>query len=375
MNQENKNTNIWSRVSKALDRSQYIPKKAEDVQVRKTSSLKGKTVYVLKNPHAKTYLTLSERQYFIWGLIDGRTPLMDVAVDYCYNYQSFKIETILELIDDLYRNSLLSEKPVEVYKRLERTLKERKFFHRLKNLIFRLFSIDISSAIFSKIITPIARIMYFPLVSKIAKIITLLISVTGLYFIIPLIQSDSWAILNINNSYIDGILILLISNLVISFIVSLGQAGFILSQEGKLEWAGIKFRCAVPSINIDTADCAMFSSRERLIFHLYTIVLNAGLGGLCALLIKFVINDSFWSAAFYTGAFVGYIRAILLVSPLFSSPFYKFLVELVSINDLRSRAKGFLQRRLTKRFMFQGAFDQEENTYFFYLLMCIAWVL
>jgi len=67
--------------------------------------------FILKNTRTERYLMLTEPERFLWGLMDGRTSLQDLATAYVLRYGQFDFDVIPLLIRKLQRAQLLTLTP------------------------------------------------------------------------------------------------------------------------------------------------------------------------------------------------------------------------------------------------------------------------
>lgn len=76
------------------------------------SGVPGTKSYVLKSRKAENYLQVDEEERFLWGQMDGRASMQDIAVAYVMRYGSFDFEKIPQLISKLLQADLLTLRPM-----------------------------------------------------------------------------------------------------------------------------------------------------------------------------------------------------------------------------------------------------------------------
>ena len=76
------------------------------------SGVPGTKRYVLKSRRTENYLALDDEERFLWGQMDGRASLQDIAVAYVMRYGSFDFEKIPQLITKLLQADLLTLRPM-----------------------------------------------------------------------------------------------------------------------------------------------------------------------------------------------------------------------------------------------------------------------
>lgn len=76
------------------------------VRIRKWSAVRqetaeGEALYILKDEERGRYYKLSERGYYLWGLMDGNTSMRDLIMAYFIQYKSLSMEQVGGLVEGL----------------------------------------------------------------------------------------------------------------------------------------------------------------------------------------------------------------------------------------------------------------------------------
>jgi hypothetical protein len=121
---------LWAWLKEKVDLALYRPEAAAGVVARQLSGREGE-YYVLKNPASRTYYRLSERDYFLWQLMDGTQTVKDLVVAYFLEYGSFAFARAATLVQELKANLFLTERPLSVYRQVRSQLQRRRPAHRL----------------------------------------------------------------------------------------------------------------------------------------------------------------------------------------------------------------------------------------------------
>lgn len=72
----------------------------------------GVVTYALKNRRTEQIIQITETEKFLWGQMDGRASLQEIATSYLLHFGSFDFEIIPTLIVKLLRVDLLTMRPV-----------------------------------------------------------------------------------------------------------------------------------------------------------------------------------------------------------------------------------------------------------------------
>ena len=102
---------ISSAVAYLHSRPQRIPD-ADWEMARLPYAPQGVVTYALKNRRTEQIIQITETEKFLWGQMDGRASLQEIATAYLLNYGSFDFEIIPTLIVKLLRADLLTMRPV-----------------------------------------------------------------------------------------------------------------------------------------------------------------------------------------------------------------------------------------------------------------------
>ena len=102
---------IPSAVAYLNSRPQRIPD-ADWEMARLPYAPQGVVTYALKNRRTEVIIQITETEKFLWGQMDGRASLQEIATSYLLHYGSFDFEIIPTLIVKLLRADLLTMRPV-----------------------------------------------------------------------------------------------------------------------------------------------------------------------------------------------------------------------------------------------------------------------
>lgn len=92
----------------------YRPRRihGSDYEVsEETSPVDGRKYYVLKAGGAAKYLSLNDREYFLWSMMDGTRSIKDIATAYFFSFGSLDLEAIRKLLARLRESGLVEFVP------------------------------------------------------------------------------------------------------------------------------------------------------------------------------------------------------------------------------------------------------------------------
>jgi putative peptide zinc metalloprotease protein len=102
------------RIPSGLVYAGYRPKRIDEdgFEVRgEVSPADGRTHYVLSARDTRKYLSLNEREYFLWGLMDGSKSIKDIASAYFFQFGSLDFSAIRTLLTRLKETGLVEFVP------------------------------------------------------------------------------------------------------------------------------------------------------------------------------------------------------------------------------------------------------------------------
>jgi len=78
---------------------------------QEVSPLDGRKNFMLKAKGSQKYLSLNEREFFIWELMDGSRSIKEIAAEYFFNYGGLDLDTIKHLLARLREAGLVEFVP------------------------------------------------------------------------------------------------------------------------------------------------------------------------------------------------------------------------------------------------------------------------
>ncbi len=341
-------TGLWAWLAAKVDLAQYRPQAAPGVEVSHLQGREG-AYYVIKNPAAKTYYRLNDKDFFLWQQMDGTKSVKDLVIAFFTAYGSFAFPRVAALVQGLKTNRLLSDQPAGVYQATHRQLEQRRPDHWLNALweafVQRPFAIDGLDGIIGGVYRRGAWLFY----TRIAQILFLLISIVGLVAFVRLMAAGGHSLVRSGGSVLYGIIGLLIANIVVIFVHEMGHALTVKRYGREVRRAGFMIYFGMPAFFVDTTDIWMEAKRGRLAVTWagpYVNLVGSGLAAIVLMLWPGMNGADF----LFQFAFLGYLIVFVNLNPLLQLDGYYLLMDWLEIPLLRYKSLSFLREGLPKKF-------------------------
>ncbi len=341
-------TGLWAWLAAQVDLAQYRPQAAPGVEISHLQGREGE-YYVIKNPTAKTYYRLNDKDYFLWQQMDGSKSIKELVVAFFAAYGSFAFPRVAALVRGLKANRFLVDQPAGVYQETRRQLEHRRPDYWLNSLwqafMQRPFAIDGLDGIIGGVYRSGARLLY----TRLAQILFIVVSVLGLVAFGRLIAAGGHNMFKAGGSVLLGVVSLIIANLVVIFVHEMGHALTVKHYGREVRQAGFMIYFGMPAFFVDTTDIWMEAKRGRLAVTWagpYVNLVCSGLAAIALTLWPGMVGGDF----LFQFAFLGYIIVFVNLNPLLQLDGYYLLMDWLEIPLLRYKSLSFLRDGLPKKF-------------------------
>ena len=345
------------------------PRRALHVQMHYDPTVRGDTYYVLHNTDTCTYLEIDPQNYFLWELMDGEHTLTDLAMAYYTTYGSFPFERLDALIIQLEKNGLIENSPS-----CPPPVQVTGFASHLQHIADATFQREFdwhqADGFFTRFYRCIGRVFF----TRVALIGFFLLSVIGFVCFVLLEPSDTFQLFTFNESYGQGLIILIIANWVVLFWHESGHGLTCKSFGRRIHKAGIMFYYGMPAFFVDVSDMWMSGRIPRIMVSLAGPVVNVIIGGVIAIIV-IMLPPAAWTRALFQAAYVAYLGALLNLNPLLELDGYYVLMDWLEIPQLRQKSFEFLRTGLLIKIRTRSKFTREEIIYSIYSILAIVFTI
>jgi len=338
---------LWAWLKEKVDPVQYRPEAAPGVVARQLAGREGQ-YYILKNPDTKTYYRLSERDHFLWQLMDGTQTVKDLVVAYFLQYGSFAFARITTLVEGLRANLFLKERPVYVYQQVRGQLQRRKPAYRLAQIqqlfVEKQFAINGLDRFLGSVYRWGGRLLFIrPL-----QFLYLIASVIGLYCFARALQVGDYGLVTIAGSYGLGVAGLIAANLAAIFLHEMAHALTVKRYGREVRRGGFMIYFGMPAFFVDTTDIWLEGKWARLAVTWAGPYSGLVLGGLASIVIIFWPSFSL-NPLLFQFAFLSYLTVFVNLNPLLELDGYFLLMDWLEIPMLRDKSLEFIRTGLREK--------------------------
>jgi putative peptide zinc metalloprotease protein len=353
----------------------FRPQVRTDVVVRRLEG-QGRSLYVLKNAQAGTYLRLNGREFFLWRLMDGSRSVKDLMFAYFQRYQALAFGLITGLVQALRDGHFLVQSPVNVYEQARAAVEARSPTRWSDRLVQSFFHREFVVGGLDGPLTLLYRAGLRVLFTRPVLVLFALLGLSGLvaFFLALEGGADTYALLKFGDSYLLGFLALYLANLVTIFLHELAHALTTKRFGREVPRGGFMIYWGLPAFFVDTRDIWLEPKRARIAVSLAGPAADFVVGGSCALA-AFLFPDWGGGAFLFKMAFMAYVSILMNLNPFLELDGYFILMDWLDIPNLRARSLEFVRRRLWPKLRQREAFSDEERIFAIFGLLCAVYAV
>ena len=364
--------NLWSRLKEKVDFASSKPERTAGIVESRLQSNREGEYYILKNPHAGTYLKLTDRDFYLWSLMDGTRSVKDLVVAYFTRYKAFAFARVGSLVAQLKNNSFLSDQSVNTFDNLKKELNRRTLKNRADTFWGLFLSREFALHNIDQYISKAYRTVGWILLTKPMKILYFILSVLGTFFFIRQLNSGAYPILRMWNSYGLGFLTVLIIYIVIVAIHETAHALAAKSYGRDIRRGGFLMYFGMPAFFVDTMDMWMEPRRARIVVSWAGPYSQLISGGLCSIIAAFIPGTAV-SSLLFIFAFFSYLSVFINLNTLLEMDGYFILIDWLEIPLLRRKSLHFVRKELWQKILQREKFDRDEKIFTVFGVLAGIW--
>lgn len=348
----------------------YRPQACEGWALKQLLDKDGSDYFVLKGLDLQGYIRLTERDVFIWKLMDGQHTLRDILVAYYQAYHAIGTERLIDLLEELNEKGFLKNtqlirqsQPHGVFERsLEIARRVLGAFYQKK------FSIQGADEWITRIYTRFG----WPLYTRAGQVVLAVIALTGLAAFVIILLRNGQSLFVVKGSTALGIIVLALASSISIFLHETAHALTVKTYNRQVPRVGFMIYFGLPAFFVDTSDIWMEPKGPRIQTSLAGPYSNLLVGSLASL-IMFASPSPFVSDVLFQLAAWSYLGVFINLNPLLELDGYFVLVDWLEMPLLRKRSLEFVQHRLWEKLRRGESLSRDEKLYTVFGILSALW--
>ena len=341
------------------------------------SGVSGTKRYVLKSRRTEDYLALDEEESFLWGQMDGRASMQDIAVAYVMRYGSFDFEKIPQLIGKLLQADLLTLRPMSTLRDILERNKRNPAARAMVATLHAIERLNVSSRRWNDLFERIHRWGGWLIFTPAAVIGLAVLSAFGIRSLVHL-----WADLGAISSALGHHAIVAIIALKLAFFLTVALHQLVhalacVNYGRRVKEVGfIIHHMVVPTFYADVTDLFMGSRRARVVNALAGPTVHLVLGMLGVIWAD-MLSPGLLQACVAASAVLQLQSFLICLYPFsfLEMDGYHVLEDSVSMPRLAQESSQFVRVTLLKRLATGRRFSRQEVVYLSYFLLSLLSVV
>lgn len=295
--------------------------------------------WVLSNTRTGKYLSLDERQVFVWNQLDGERTMRDLLFAYLGEFGELALPRIEAAVRLFAQEGLVHGLPDE---RPEEVTGLRRFGRLLvKNLI----RVEVSIRGLDPLLDRAYRALFWRFFTPAAVFLLWALVLVGLYGF--WVASGERQLFDFSGSGALGGVIAFVSYLVATAIHEAAHAFAVKSYGRRVNRGGFLLMMGMPFAFVDTSDMWFGSPYSRIVVAVSGPLTTAGIAGAASLTAAFVPQPQVAGVCF-TLAFGLYVNTLFNLIPLMPLDGYQAFADALRTPRLKEEAKSYLTKGLLR---------------------------
>ncbi len=361
----------------------YRPTKVSELTLCDRGKDEPESRHVLIREATESSIILSESDKLIWDMIDGRRSVKDICSDYLLQYRQLVLTRVYSLIQRLWDNGFLLDNPKFAPCDVPVSGTGVRRIELINWLRIKLYGTEG----LARLLAPIARAM------RLDYVVTAIglgaIVAIGLLLADQLDPAVTYPVFTIsqtyelqlgaaqfklNDTYVNGILLLIVLHLVCSFCREMWRLCVEVSFSGRVSSLQLVLNYGVPCLRAPGHWCRALPFGQRLVAGCAGIAFELVAGGICALILLFM-SAGFGAEVIYKLMWLFYLRTFIHLSPLAVSDLNAIMADWGNLTQFRRKALGFLRYNFIDAMFGEAELGKDQRFYLTYNLVCVIWIV
>jgi putative peptide zinc metalloprotease protein len=344
----------------------FRPKARRGWALKRQVDEQGREYFILKSLLQPAYLRLTERDVFLWKLMDGRHSLRDMLLAYMARYRALGADRLHDLLDELARMGFL-----EGTGRM-RTPSPKSLISWLRGVAQALLQKEFAIGGFDAYLARLYRAGGWFLFTKTAQMLLAALVLAGALAFGWQFLRGAHSLLQIQGSYLLGTVALCADIFLGIFLHDMAHALTCKSYGREVRRAGLMLYYGMPVFFVDTSDIWMEPKGPRISVSWagpYTTLIIGSLASLALLMGP----SALVSSLLFELAATFYLNAFLNLSPFLELDGYFMLMDWLEMPLLRKRSLEFVRGKLWNKLRARERFSREERIFAVFGLLSALW--
>ncbi|HEY8648148.1 MAG TPA: cyclic nucleotide-binding domain-containing protein [Candidatus Limnocylindria bacterium] len=355
---------IWQILRDRLDYASFVPAPVSDVERADLRRRDGSPYTVLKNPRgdsgAGRYLRLDPADLQLFELMDGRRSIQEILTTQLERNGVFALDRLARLTAELRANGFFGEEPPPLYEKLFGRRAMRDPIARASMFLRRLVVWDIArwsnaDGLVDRVYRLGGRLAF----TRIGAVALLAFGLYGLSVWFDEVRSPRHQLATIDDSYVLGILALILLQVLSISVHEAGHALAIRHFGRHVRRFGLAMYYLFPCFYVDSTDMALGSRRQRIVVSLAGPFAGLTVAAACALVAEGQPETLVGGLAFKAASLFVF-QFIFNLLPILELDGYHVLVDALDAPFLRQRALGFVRRAAFRKLRARAKWSRAE---------------
>jgi len=348
----------------------YSPQACEGWALKQLPDEDESVFYILKGLDNQGYLRLTERDVFIWKMMDGKHTLRDILVAYFQSYRAIGTDRLVDLLHELNEKGFLKSIAPRGQSKPRGVIASGLYYLRRVFGAFyqKQFSIHGADEWITRIYTHFGWFFY----TRIGQLILAAIALSGLAAFAFLRLSGDQSMFVVNDSAVMGIIVLAIASVISIFFHQVAHALTVKAYNRQVPRVGFKIYFGMPAFFVDTSDIWMEAKSPRIHASLAGPYGNLVIGSIASLIMLSSLPPLFHDVLFQLAA-LSYLSVFVNLNPLLEMDGYYILVDWLGMPLLRKRSLEFVQHQFLGKLRRREVFSRDEKLFCVFGILSAMW--
>jgi CRP-like cAMP-binding protein len=344
---------LWALLATQVDRAEFRPKLAADIEVKAFTHRSGEDYYMLANPRDLIHYRLEDSDYQMVKLMDGTRTVKEIVIERFHDSGEMELGGVADLVQMLHSENFLEDSFVDVDQMVKQGLNPAA--NRRGRQFVSTLTIEWKNP------QKFMRWLYDHglqwTFTKPFVLLSVFIIGSGIWAFVHNVRSKLFGLTG--RSLAVGFFVLLAIQYFMIFIHELGHALVLIHYGRRVKGAGFLIYFGCPAFYVDATDGLMMERRHRILQSFagpYGQAIGAGLASLLA----WAFPQWAVSETLYRYTVLAYLNIFLNLIPILELDGYWMLSDYLRTPDLRPKSVAFLQHGLVHKLRRRERFTTKE---------------